>query len=100
VVANFIFTQFVNGALLPWTLADGSSVPDASISSGTVYLHEISGSPGFYSLRFLPDRIGFWKLILKNGGLGIEVVKDYDVLASGSLKPGSSSGLVASFVKS
>lgn len=99
VFSNFTLTQLVNGAALPWPLADGSSVPDSSISSGTVYLHEISGSPGFYSVRFLPDRVGFWKLILTNAGMGIDVVLEYDVLASGALKPGSSSGLVASFTK-
>lgn len=99
VVANFAFTQLVNGASLPWPLADGSAVPDSSISSGSAYFNEIPGTPGFYSVRFLPDRVGFWKLILTNAGLGIDVVLEYDVLASGALKPGASSGLIASFTK-
>ena len=98
VVANLAFTQFVNSSVLAWTLADGSSVADSSISSGTAYFHEISGSPGFYSVRFMPDRVGFWRLIFRNASIGVEIIKEYDVVAAGSLKPTSSSGLVASFV--
>jgi hypothetical protein len=99
VVANLTFTQFVNSSLLAWPLADGSSVADSSISSGTAYFHEIPGSPGFYSVRFLPDRIGFWRLVFRNASIGIEIRKEFDVVAAGSLKPASSSGLVASFVQ-
>jgi hypothetical protein len=99
VVANLTFSQFVNSSELAWPLADGSAVADSSISSGTVYFHEISGNPGFYSIRFLPDRIGFWRLIFRNASIGAEPIKEFDVVASGSLKPTSSSGLVASFVQ-
>ncbi len=99
VVANLSFEQFVNSSSLAWTLADGSVVADSSISSGTMYFHEISGSAGFYSVRFLPDRVGFWRLIFRNASIGIEIIKEFDVVAAGSLKPSSSSGLVASFVQ-
>lgn len=99
VVTNLSFDQFVNGSELAWSLADGSAIADSSISSGTTYFHEISGNPGFYSVRFLPDRVGFWRLIFRNASIGVEIIKEYDMVAAGSLKPASSSGLVASFVQ-
>lgn len=83
---------FVNNQLLPWTLEDGSSVLDSSISSTKIYYNEISGNPGFTSLRFFPDRIGFWRLILSWNTS--EVIKEYDV--SGAKN--STGGLNASFV--
>ncbi len=55
---------FANDVLLAWPLEDGSEVPDSAIQAGTVYFNEISSRPGFYSLRFWVDRVGYWRIVL------------------------------------
>lgn len=82
---------FVNNQILPWTLEDGTTVVDSSISSTKVYYNEISGHSGFNSIRFYPDRIGFWRLVF-NSPL-IEVIKEYDIIGAKA----ATSGLNASF---
>jgi len=99
VVANLSLTLFVNNGLLGWPLVDGTTIPDSSIASGSVYFNEIPGSNGYYSLRFYPHQIGFWRFIVVHSAFSIEVIKEFDVIAAGSLKPTSSSGLNASFVR-
>jgi hypothetical protein len=85
---------FVNNILVTWPLADGTFVADSSISAGTVYFNQITGSPGFYTVRFFPDRTGFWRLIFREATLGEEVILSYDVIHARS-GPGE---LNASFV--
>ncbi len=86
---------FVNNGVLSWPLVDGTSVPDSSVSSGHVYFNQIAASPGFYSLRFFPDRVGFFRMVFLHPSYGIEVERNYDVLPSGVLRP-SNGGLIAS----
>lgn len=86
---------FVNNAALPWPAADGSAVQDSSISAGKVYFNEIAGSPGFYSVRFFPDRVGFWRIVLRSDSLNAEVVLEFDVAAPAP----PAGGLNATFVK-
>lgn len=87
---------FSDNGLLAWPLADGTNVADFSVSAGTVYFNQIAGSPGFYSIRFFPDRIGFWRLVFQNQTLGEEIIRSYDVT---SARPGMASNeLNASFV--
>jgi hypothetical protein len=68
---------FHNNSLLPWGLS-GNLVPSSLISSGTVYFYEITSSPGFYSLVFMPHLVGFFRLVLTYDGQ--EIIKEYDVL--------------------
>ena len=87
---------FVDNGLLSWPLADGSAVADFSVSAGTVYFNQIAGSPGYYSVRFFPDRMGFWRLIFREVTLNQEIILSYDVA---SANPGPASlELNASFV--
>lgn len=86
---------FVNNAALPWPVSDGSTVQDSSISAGKVYFSEIAGSPGFYSVRFFPDRVGFWRIVLRSDSLNAEVVLEFDVAAPAP----PTGGLNATFVK-
>jgi hypothetical protein len=99
VLANLTLTLFVNNQLLSWPLVDGSVVADSSISSGSIYFNAISSSLGYYSIRFYPHQIGFWRLIIRHNAFSQEIIKEFDVIASGSLKPTSSTGLNASFVQ-
>lgn len=82
---------FVNNQLLPWDLVDGSSVVDGAISASRVYYNGISSAPGYSSIRFFPDRVGFWRLIFSR--LGVEIIKEYDITSAKN----SSGGLIASF---
>jgi len=96
VVSQLGLSAFAENGLLSWALADGTAVPDSSISAGTVWFNEISGAPGFYSIRFFPDRTGYWRIVLRNAALSVEVAQDFDVVAAGPLGPPN--GLNASFV--
>jgi hypothetical protein len=89
---------FFNNSPVAWPLADGTLVPDSSVSAGTVYFNEIQGSPGFYSVRFFPDAVGFWRIVLTAAPLQTERVLSYDVAPAGSFKSGQG-GLIASFVE-
>lgn len=87
---------FVDNGLLSWPLADGTTVADFSISAGTVYFNQIVGANGYYSVRFFPDRVGFWRLIFREMTLNEEVILSYDVSPA---RPGvASNELNASFV--
>jgi hypothetical protein len=77
--SNVSVSVFSNNVLLPWTIQDGSAVPDSSISAGVIYFNEISGQPGFYSVRFYPDRIGFWRLVFSVPSIAAEVIREYDI---------------------
>jgi len=89
---------FVNNVPLAWTLQDGTTTADAAISAGTVFFNEISGSPGYYSVRFFPDRVGYWRLVFFDAALTEEVIKEYDVVPAGAFSPGGGgNGLNASF---
>lgn len=89
---------FLNNVPVSWPLEDGGSISDSSVSAGRVLMHEISGSPGYYSVRFFPDRIGFWRIVLRNATLLQESVVEVDVASWGS--PTQAGGLNASFTKS
>lgn len=88
-------TAFFNNSILPWFFSDGSSVSDSSISSGCFWFNEIPGSPGFYSLRFFPDKVGFWRIVVYHSASGSEQIKEYDVVQSNQYVQ----GLSASFTK-
>lgn len=98
VVSNLQSQLFVNNQALSWPIVDGTSVPDASVSAGQVYFSALP-TAGFYSLRMFFDRVGFWRLILTHSGLGVQIIKEYDAVPSGTFKGGPAGGLVASFTK-
>lgn len=93
--STIVGSAFVNNALLAWPVADGTTVQDSSISAGKIYFSEISGAPGFYSVRFFPDRVGFWRIVLKSTALNAEVILELDVTAPSP----PAGGLNATFVK-
>jgi hypothetical protein len=99
-ITNILYSSiqsklFFNNSILPWQLVDGTSVLDSSISAGKIYFNEISGNLGYYSVRFFPDKIGFWRLILKNISSDPEVVLEFDTTSPQA----PSGGLNASFTK-
>ncbi len=95
--SNISMKLFVNNSLVAWGIVDGSSTPDSSISSGRVYFNQIPGAVGHYSIRFYPDRVGFWRLIFIPALTSVEIIKEFDVSPSALI--GSSNGLNATFTK-
>ncbi len=95
-VSSLSVSVFVDNGPLPWALADGTTVADVSVSAGTIYFNQIASAPGYYSVRFFPDRLGFWRLVFREVTLGEERILSYDVTAA---RPGPASNeLNASFV--
>jgi hypothetical protein len=95
--ASLTLKIFADNGLLGWPIADGTNVSDSSVASGTVYFNEIQGAPGYYSVRFFPDRVGFWRLVFREPTLSQEDILSYDVLAA---RPGQASNeLNASFIQ-
>jgi len=87
---------FLNNALQSWPLVDGSAVTDVNVAAGKVFFHEVA--PGIYSVRFRPNAIGYWRLLINYPAGSQILAQDYDVVAqTGTL--GGSSGIKSSFIK-
>lgn len=87
---------FFSNVRQPWTLDDGSGVSDARIASGRVYFNEVPGSPGYYSVRFRPNAVGYWRLLITYVAGEQIVAQDYDVVPQVPVVAGN---VKASFVK-
>jgi hypothetical protein len=87
---------FINNGLQPWLFVDGTLTADAQIVSGKVFFNEVPGSPGIYSLRFRPDSLGYWRLLVDYRQGNQIMAQDYDVTPN---QPLVSSGIKSSFVK-
>jgi hypothetical protein len=91
-----VLNTFFENLAQPWPLADGLTVTDAQVASGYVFFNEVPGSPGYYNVRWRPNAIGFWRLLITYvPGQQIEA-QDYDVISSA---PAIEGGLSASFIK-
>ena len=87
---------FFNNTIQPWPLVSGIAVTDAQVTAGRIYFHEITGHPGFYSVRFRPDALGYWRNLLTYPAGQQISAQDFDVVQSA---PAMESGLSASFIK-
>lgn len=97
VAASLGMTVFANSSVLAWPILDGGGVPNSGVSAGSVYFEEISGAPGFYLVRFFPDRVGFWRIVLSYPALQQEVPLEFDVVPANVFKAAAKGGLTASF---
>ena len=87
---------FFNNSPQAWPIVAGNTVSDAQVNAGQLYFSEIPGLLGYYSLRFRPNALGYWRIVLTYpAGLQISA-QDFDVVQSA---PAMESGLKASFVK-
>lgn len=88
-VADLTATLFYNNVAQPWTFISGATVMDAQVAAGAVYFNEITGQPGFYSVRFRPNAVGFWRACLSYAAgpralsFGYDVVQEPPLVASG-----------------
>ena len=83
---------FHNNVPMGWTLSNGTTVTESQVTSGHLYFHEITGAPGYYSVRFRPNNTGYWRILLSYAAGEQILAQDYDVLA----EPTVSGGLRAS----
>jgi hypothetical protein len=87
---------FFDNQLQPWAFVTGANLTDTQIASGNVYWLEVPGSPGIYSVRFRPNALGYWRLLITYAA-GMQISgQDYDVTAA---PPSVDQGLKASFLK-
>lgn len=94
--AQLLSNLFFDNVSQPWPLVTGLGVTDGQVVSGKIYFNEIPGSPGYYSVRFRPNAIGYWRNLLTYT-VGQQIAaQDFDVVTSG---PFGDSGLNASFIK-
>ena len=99
-VAGILVSQltekiFFNNALLPWPLVSGTNITNAQVAAGNVYWNEIPGASGFYSIRFRPNAVGYWRCLI-DYAVGTQIAaQDYDVVAP---PPSVDQGLKSTFV--
>ncbi len=91
-----VLNAFFENVPQPWQLTNGIPVSDAQVASGYVYFNEVPGAPGYYNIRWRPNAVGYWRLLVTYApGQQIEA-QDYDVVQG---VPQVESGLSASFIK-
>lgn len=95
-VGQLALNLFFGNVLQAWPLISGLGLTDAQLVAGYVYFQEVSGSPGYYSVRFRPNAAGYWRLSLTWGAGTQTVISDFDVT---SCPPLVDTGLNASFMK-
>jgi hypothetical protein len=94
--SNLSMQIFFDNQLQPWAFVTGANLTDTQIASGSVYWLEVPGSPGIYSVRFRPNAIGYWRLLITYAAGQQISGQDYDVTAPA---PTVDQGLKASFTK-
>lgn len=93
VPAQLILQVYYNNTQMPWSIVSGIGVPEASVASGRVYWQEIPGGP--YGIRFRPNAVGYWRVLI-TWPFGRQIMgQDYDVNAGSGIP--ETSGLRASF---
>lgn len=96
VAASALFARlFFNDKQVNWPVVSGVGVPDLRVAAGKVYWTEISA--GFYSVRFFPNAVGNWRLLLTYaaGNQAVSLTYQTTPLAS----PPGGPGLRASFFR-
>lgn len=92
-IANVTSELYFNNTRLPWVLVSGLNVSDSQTVAGKIYWLPITNGP--YGVRFRPNQVGYWRLIITYTVGNQIVAQDYDV------NPGSGinapTGLRASF---
>ena len=86
---------FFNGSQVEWPLVNGSSVQDLQVTAGQVYWTEFL--TGFYTIRFFPNVIGSWRILLTYPAHDQAVSLSYDAALPTFIPV--SSGIRTSFIK-
>ena len=94
-VGDLNLKLFFNGSQVEWPLVSGAAVQDLQVTAGQVYWTEFL--TGFYTIRFFPNVIGSWRILLTYSAYDQAVSLSYDVTLP-SFVP-VSSGINASFIR-
>lgn len=81
-VGDLNLKLFFKGSRVEWPLVSGTNVQDLQITAGRVYWTEFE--TGFYTLRFFPNVIGTWRVLLTYPEYDQAVSLVYDVVQSTS----------------
>ena len=94
-VGDLNLKLFFNGSQVDWPLVSGATVQDLQVTAGQVYWTEFL--TGFYTIRFFPNVIGSWRILLTYPVYDQAVSLSYDVALPAFIPV--SSGIRASFIK-
>ena len=85
---------FLNGSQVDWPLVSGVGIQDVRITSGRVYWTEFT--TGYYNIRFYPNILGVWRVVITYSANDQVVSLSYDVIPQVSA---SISGMKSSFIR-
>lgn len=94
VPADLQLKIFLDGSQVDWPLLSGVGINDPRVTAGRVYWSEFT--TGFYYVRFFPNRVGTWRLVITYPA------KDQAVSLSYAVSPQYASpplGMRASFLR-
>ncbi len=92
---DLVLQVYHQNILLPWDLVSGVGVIDSGVVAGHVFAEALAS--GAISLRWRPNAVGYWRLLLGYTAGHQLLAQDYDVTPAGA--SGSVSGLKVSFTK-
>jgi hypothetical protein len=88
---------FYNNSLLPWPLISGTGLTEGQVGSGNIYWDTLGS--GSYGVRWRPNAVGYWRILLTYTPGAQVMGQDYDVQSgTGVVPPGG--GLRSSFIGS
>jgi hypothetical protein len=93
-VSQVLEELYFNNVLQPWPLVSGVGVQDNQIAAGKVYWTPLPG--GLYGVRFRPNAVGYWRLLITYDAGTQRLAQDYDVHAGTGIS--TPTGLKSSFI--
>jgi hypothetical protein len=81
--SNLTCELFFNNILMPWSFLSGVGISDAQIAAGKVYWMEIPTDPGRYNIRWRPNAVGYWRLLITYTAGQQIMGQDYDFIKPG-----------------
>lgn len=92
--SQLVLQVYYDNMLQNWLLVPGTGVAEGQVASGNVYLDTLPG--GSYGVRWRPNAIGYWRILLTYPVGSQILAQDYDVgSGTGVVPPGG--GLKVSF---
>jgi len=95
VIADLQVRVFANDYTMNWPLVSGVNIPEVRMSAGKIYWTEFS--TGFYNIRFFPNTLGNWRVIITCPSLNQAVSLSYSVEQPVTPYPGT--GMRTSFFR-
>jgi hypothetical protein len=92
---NLLLRVYAGATQLSWPLVSGVGVQDVQVAAGRVYWTELS--TGFYHIRFFPNMVGPWRVLLTYPAFDQATSLSYDVVPQAGVPGGL--GLRASFIR-